>query len=111
MNNENDQWLEKALKEESYIADEGFSSNILKQMENEHLKKMRSRKTILTISYIISFVFLALLAPWAAIAEKSNLLLVQFSSINSDASLPITALSIVFVTVFTTYVLLQESDH
>jgi len=111
MNNENDKWLEKSLKEDSNIADNGFSANILEKIENENLKKMHLRKTILNISYVISFAIFALLAPWGFITEQSNLLLTQVTSIESNAALPITALAVIFITFFTTFILLQESDN
>lgn len=111
MNNENDKWLEDQLKKSPDISDDGFSNLIVEKIELEQIIKSHSRRIILNISYILSFALLLILAPWALIAENINIWQNNILNANGDlTALPMTGISILFITALMAFILIQESD-
>ena len=111
MNNENDKWLELKLKSPPEVENDQFTIEVMAEIELYRANKIKTRKTILFSTYILSFVIFALVTPWTWISERiinaksdvANLVLT-----GTETQLSFVSFSVWFIISFAVFLIVQE---
>lgn len=112
MKNKDDSWLEQILNVRPQITTDGFSQQLMARIEQNRLMRKKVRNNILCFTYLVSFLLAAFIMPWNWLMTKfnethnlySDIILLGIGSQNS-----VIDLSILFIFLFTVYVLNQET--